>query len=244
MTNENVSQQEVFQEKTYTYAAISSNGQSYNGSTQAPSQEAAVEKEPEYNLAFTIRNVRDDQKDVLHPASPFTIALLSESEIIDFFKLIELKQIHIKSIKSLIKNRNNNLAHAKGGIELDPDERIGQYLSAFEEIQQQFQNLNVKIAKNWISEINAGDNMEQFLEIHFLDSFVSLKDFEDMLWILLSSDQLDLEQWKQVVNTGIELTYSETISTLKLIAQSSKNNSKRLDSIKMLSENGELDKSM
>jgi len=51
-----------------------------------------------------------------------------------------------------IDERNDNLAHAKGGIEPDPDGKIQKYLSDLKMIQFYMLPLNDKIADNWIVE--------------------------------------------------------------------------------------------
>jgi len=62
--------------------------------------------------------------------SVFDIALINERTIPEIFQLIDLEPEKINSIKKLIDDRNDRLAHAKGGIEQEPDEKIALYIEA------------------------------------------------------------------------------------------------------------------
>ena len=70
-----------------------------------------------YLSAFLIFPPRDDQKELLNPSSVYSIGLLEESKIINILKIVGVDDNTISLVKKLIKNRNDNLAHAKGGIE-------------------------------------------------------------------------------------------------------------------------------
>jgi len=172
--------------------------------------------------------------------SVFDIALIKESIIPEIFQLVGLNDAEIHKIKGLIKNRNDNLAHAKGGIEQKLEEKIDLYLQAIENIQQKFKNHNEQMASTWLEEIAEGDDVDQLLENRFLESSISLSDFGDIVGILLSAEQLDFEQWEQVVNKGLGLIYDQTIFELKFIASSKEfNEEKRYNCDRILRERGE-----
>lgn len=73
------------------------------------------EQKEKYELALTTKNPRDEEKDILAPESPLAIAFLGESEIVDFLKIAGLSADDARSIKkSIIRYRNDKIAHAKG----------------------------------------------------------------------------------------------------------------------------------
>lgn len=137
------------------------------------------EMKNEYGLMFTIKFMQTNQKDVLSPDSPFTIALLKENEIVDSLKLIGLEKSEIGRIKSLICNRNDNFAHAKGGIEQDVEGRITEYISTFKSIQNRIIILNDCIAEEWRSEFTSDDELNTFIESRLLDKKLCRADFLD-----------------------------------------------------------------
>jgi len=179
-----------------------------------------------------------DQKSV------FDIALINERTIPEIFQLIGLDNSRIKSIKDLIDERNNNLAHAKGGIEQKLEEKIDLYLQVAESIQQKFKSHNEQMASSWLGEITEGDDIDQILENRFLDSSITPNDFGDIIEMLLRAEQLDFEQWEQIVNKGLELVHDQTISALYEIAEIETDDGKRFNAIRVLQENGEINEAM
>ena len=197
----------------------------------------------QYQCAFTIKNLRDDQKAVLDPQSPFVIALLNESEIINLFGLIELPPEEIQIIKKLIRNRNVK-AHAQGGIEPDLEVRVGEYLEALKKVQGRYKTLNKEVARSWLDELEEGEYgeyLEQFLENRLVASHLCPRDFGNVIEDLLEYEQLHFEQWKQIVGIGLRLAYNQTISVLRIIAQENIDDAKRFNAIRVLRENGEID---
>lgn len=134
------------------------------------------EKRAEYELVFTIDRGREREA-VLNPESVFDIALLNERTIPDLLKLIGVDGETIKQIKKLIDNRNDNLAHAKGGIESEPEMRIEEYLRCLRTIQIHMQLLNNSVAGSWATEVSAEDNIPDFIEARFVDSMLCPEDF-------------------------------------------------------------------
>lgn len=130
-----------------------------------------------YKLAFTIRSVRDNERDLLSPTDPFTIGNLNEKEIVDLFKIIGLSDTVRGNIRKLINNRNDNLAHAKGGIERQLENRITTYLDALAQIQGCFNSINDKIAEEWEAELQRDEDMKEFVNLRLLNSYLCLSDF-------------------------------------------------------------------
>ena len=181
-------------------------------------------------------------KDVLlsDQKSVFDIALINERTIPEIFQLVGLDNLRIKSIKYLIDERNNNLAHAKGGIEQKIEEKLNLYLQEVENIQQKFKSYNEEMAKNWLGEISEENDIDQLLENWFLDSSITPRDFGDIIETLFEAKQLDFDEWIQVVNKGLELCYDEAISTLHEIVGNKTDKTKMANAIKVLEENGEI----
>lgn len=178
------------------------------------------EQKEKYKLAMTTKNPRDEEKDILAPESPLAIAFLGESEIVDFLKIAGLSSDDARNIKkSIIRYRNDKIAHAKGYIEPNIETKITEYFGWLETLQNVYRQMNQNVANIWLAEIQTGDDVEQFLEIHFLDSYFSPRDFGDIVGTLLEANQLDFDQWEQVVRKGLELAYDQTIAALQIISK-------------------------
>lgn len=200
------------------------------------------EQKEKYELALTTKNPRGEEKDILTPESPLAIAFLGESEIVDFLKIAGLSMDDARSIKkSIIRYRNDKIAHAKGYIEQDVETKIAEYFSWLETLQNVYHPMNQNVADAWLAEIQAGDDVEQFLETHFLDSCFSSRDFGDIIETLLEAEQLDFDQWSQVAKKGLELAYDQTVLALRTTARNDLDNGKKLNAICILQENGEID---
>lgn len=132
-----------------------------------------------YDLAFTMESLRSGEEGLLNPVSPFEIALLKETKIIDLLKLVKLDDQKVKKIKKLISNRNDNLAHAKGGIETDPEGKIEEYLESLRSLQSYLLTSNEEIAYEWSQELTQEDDLKEFVETRLLDSYLCPVDFDD-----------------------------------------------------------------
>ena len=134
-----------------------------------------------YKLAFTVCNSRDKEQ-ILKPKSVFDIASLHERTIPDIFGLIGVNNETIKNSKRLIDNRNDRLAHAKGGIEYDPEKKIIEYLLNLRDIQEYMLILNDKIAESWILKIMEKDiqnsELQNFIESQLLGTRLCSADFK------------------------------------------------------------------
>lgn len=203
------------------------------------------EQKEKYELALTTKNPRDEAKDILAPESPLTIAFLGESEIVDFLKIAGLSVEDARNIKkSIVRYRNDKIAHAKGYIEKELEIKIVEYFDWLKKLQAVYQPMNQKVADDWLTEIEVGDDIGQFLETHFLDLRFSPRDFGDIIGTLLEAEQLDSDQWTQVVNKGLELAYNQTISALLTLAKNESEDGRRFNAIRVLHENGEIDEEM
>ena len=98
--------------------------------------------------------------------------------------------------------------------------------------------MNLNLAEAWITEIKAGDDLSEFIESYLFNSRVSQRDFGDIVGRLLDAEQLDFEQWEQVVNKGLELAYDQTVLALQKIAENDIDEGKRLNSKRILQKNG------
>jgi hypothetical protein len=196
------------------------------------------------DLFFTGVGGRNKEQLLSEQRSVFDMALINERTIPDIFQLVEVDPEVIKKFKELVDERNENLAHAKGGIEQDLENKLAGYVAVLESIQKSCVQINQKLADEWILEVKAGDDLGEFLESYFLDSRLSPRDFGDVIGKMLETDKLDYEQWEQVVNKGLELAYDQTILALHEIAKNETDNDRRFNAIRVLHENGEIDEEM
>ena len=135
------------------------------------------EKKGEYELAFTMHIGRKHEI-VSRPESVFALADLNERSVLDLLKLIGLDRSAIQKIKILIDNRNENLAHAKGGIESNPEARIEEYLSALQQLQICMQPLNDIVSDAWSNGFSTEDDISEVVDLKLLDSMLCLEDFK------------------------------------------------------------------
>lgn len=196
------------------------------------------------DLFFTGVGGRNKEQLLSEQRSVFDMALINERTIPDIFQLVGVDPEVIKKFKELVDERNENLAHAKGGIEQDLENKLAGYVAVLESIQKSCVQINQKLADEWILEVKAGDDLGEFLESYFLDSRLSSRDFGDVIGKMLETDKLDYEQWEQVVNKGLELAYDQTIFALHEIAKNETDDGKRFNAIRVLHENGEIDEEM
>jgi hypothetical protein len=196
------------------------------------------------DLFFTGVGGRNKEQLLSEQRSVFDMALINERTIPDIFQLVEVDPEAIKEFKELVDERNDNLAHAKGGIEQDLERKLVEYVAVLESIQKGCVKINQKLADEWISEIKIGDNMEEFLESNFLDIRISSRDFGDIIGKLLKSEKLDFDQWIQTVDKGLGLAHPQTISVLSELIKNETDKGKRSNIIHILHENGEIDEEM
>ncbi len=134
-----------------------------------------------YKTAFIAYSSRDKES-IIKPESVFDNALLAERTIPDLLRIFYISDDVIRDAKKLIDNRNDNLAHAKGGIDQNPEEKISEYLSNLRSVHEQCKNLNNSVADCWLSKIKENDiqesELQNFIESQLLDSRLCPADFK------------------------------------------------------------------
>lgn len=141
----------------------------------------AQEQGDRYTLSITLKNPKDGQQDMLTPTSPFMLGFFGESELADLCKVIGLDKAGVGKIKTLVRYRNDSLAHAKGYVEMNGDEKVLEYLDALEMLQDQMQPLNDSIASSWLADLTPEDDLQEFVESRLLASYLCPADFESGL---------------------------------------------------------------
>lgn len=199
-----------------------------------------VQKE-KYTLALITKNYQDQQKQVLCPSSPSTIAYLNESEIINLLRIVGLSSGDTTGIKKLtVDYRNNEIAHAKGVIESNMESKFKDYFNSLEKIQDAYKEMNEDLAEAWIAEIQADDDMDQFFAVRFLGSCFTPYDFVDVIGKFLRAEKLSFDQRKQIVKKGLDLISYKTIEALLRFVKEEKDLQKKSYALKILEENGEI----
>jgi hypothetical protein len=171
-----------------------------------------------------------------------TLCLINEKDLFNLFDIVEIEK-DIKDMACvLIDNRNDRL-HANGEVDEEAENKIGEYLKILDHIHKKCseKGINKDIQGNWAEDIEEGDlDLSQFFQSKFLYSQFSPSDFGDVVGDIISAENLDFEQWSQVVNLGLERAYDQTIFELKFIASSDEfDEGKRYNADKILRENNE-----
>jgi len=175
-----------------------------------------------------------------------TLCLINEKDLFNLFDAVEIDQDIKERAYTLVDNRNDRL-HANGEIDEEAESKISEYLSILDHIHKQCveKEVNRNIQGNWADDIEEGIlNLEEFFQAKFLYSQFSPHDFGDVIGDLLKAENLDFEQWEQVVEKGFDLAQSQTIEALKLISQSELDDGRRFNAIRVLHENGGIDEEM
>lgn len=172
-----------------------------------------------------------------------TLSLINEKDLFNVFDIVGIDKDIIDSACALVDSRNDRL-HANGEIDEEAENKISEYLKILRHLQEKCNTraINIAIQGNWAEEIEEGMlSLDEFFQEKFLYSQFSKMDFGEVIGEMLASDNLDFEQWEQVVQKGLDLAYSQTIEALKLISQNEIDNGKRFNAIRVLQENGEID---
>lgn len=167
------------------------------------------------------------------------LSKIKEAHLFHFFRIFGLNEEIIKQAEVIV-NIRGTYAHANGNIEENIEERIDEYLSILREIQKCMAAVN-KGVQNWASEIEEGEfPLDDFFNERFLQSQFSPRDFGDVVGTLLEAEQLDFDQWEQIVNKGLELAYDQTIFELKyIVASDNFDDGKKFNADRILRENNE-----
>jgi hypothetical protein len=138
----------------------------------------ATEQQEIYSLSITLKNPKNGQEDILSPTSPFMLGFFGESELADLCKVIGVNKEGVKRIKELVRYRNDNLAHAKGYVESNLDDKVEEYLETLAMLQSHIIHMNDEMAKVWEKEMAPEDNLAEFVETRLLGSYLCPADFE------------------------------------------------------------------
>lgn len=178
--------------------------------------------------------------------SVFDISSIRERSMGDILDVLTEDDFIKIYYKKLIDERNKDFAHANGRVEINVEEKIDRYINVLDSIQKSTINMNQSIADSLIVELKVQDieDISNIMELYLFDCRSSPKDFGDIIHTLLSSEELDFDQWQQVVNKGLEISYDKTILSLLEISKNKQDEGKRFNVIRVLYENSEIDEGM
>jgi len=130
-----------------------------------------------YELIYTLRNLRAEEQCLLTPSSAFDFSKLQESCFFDIFTLLKVDDALIRDAKNLVRRRND-LAHANGIIDADPQGTISEYFQVLKKLQPYCLDMNDAIAGEWLCELQEGENKNEFMEARLASSYLCPADFE------------------------------------------------------------------
>lgn len=171
-----------------------------------------------------------------------TLSLIKEKHIFNLFDIVGIDQDIKDSACALVDSRNDRL-HANGEIDEEAENKINEYLKILRHLQEKCnaKSINIVIQGNWAEEIEEGMlSLDEFFQEKFLYSQFGKMDFGEVVGKMLASDNLDFDQWRQIVNKGLELTYDQAIEALRQISRNDLNG-RRSDAVRILAENGEIE---
>lgn len=172
------------------------------------------------DLFFSGVGGRDKTKLLNPERSAFDFALIHERTLPEIFRLVGMPDQDIGLIKSLIDARNNNLAHAKGGIEADPEGKVEQYLAALRMLQPYFTTYNDQVADEWMEAVNAEENLNDFVVLRLPESHLCQADFKDgMLFVFSMTEDQPLEQWQATALKVLEAYPVQGLVWLNYVAE-------------------------
>lgn len=165
------------------------------------------------------------------------LSKINEAHLFKFFEIIGLGEEVIERAKILVGIRGM-YAHANGNIEENIEASIGEYLDILKEIQKCMSEVN-KDMQNWVDEIEEDEfPLDDFFRERFLQSQFSPSDFGDIVEGLLKSEKINSDQWDQIVNKGIEISYEKTFAAIRNIEKNDLDSNRRLKATRILRENG------
>ncbi len=196
------------------------------------------------DLFFAGAGGRDKDKLFNSQRSVFDLALINERTLPEFFRIVRLVEQDIKKTKGLIDDRNNNIAHAKGGIEPDPDGKIEQYLDVLRTLQPCLVLHNDRIAEQWLSEISDEDDLSEYVDARLPDSQLCPADFRSgMLAVFNLDEDAPFEEWEAAVAKVLAFGLQPGLLWLQHIVQNHSNSDRRFNIIHMLVKAGKFDPS-
>lgn len=134
----------------------------------------ANELNNEYRTAFILR--REHVK-LFTPSSVFDLSQLNERALPDLLRLINADEALISRIKKLVDFRNDNLAHANGGIAVEFEGIIREYIDCLKLVQVLFERANEEVARGYEAEMTSDDDKNEFIETRLLTSYLCPADF-------------------------------------------------------------------
>ena len=125
---------------------------------------------------------------------------------------------------------------------------IKDYLDSLDKIQSVYLYMNIDIANRILDEIKEYEylDMDVIFERNMLDDNITPKDLGVIISCILNSEEefIFFEQLEYLVNKGLEFSYQDTISALKIRVLDEFDDDKRLYLIRTLVENNEIDESL
>lgn len=163
-----------------------------------------IKQQREAQYIERIKKWQDAEKwqTLLQASSVFELGLIAETSLSGILNIIGLSQDNIIKITNLVKHRNNNIAHAKGGHLFDVDEKIYEYLTCLLEVQKCIEVLNNEVAKNWLKEIENEENLDDFKERKLASSYICNEDFRSGdMQLLANNSATPFSEWG-MINTN------------------------------------------
>ena len=93
----------------------------------------------------------------------------------------------------MIKERNN-LAHASGNTEINPEKKCEEYLRCLEEIQKLFSKSNQLFADEFLKELEEDEDIKQFFEIRFESYLINEHDYKEIVRIFIECGRFNEDQ--------------------------------------------------
>jgi hypothetical protein len=215
------------------------------------------ESKENYKTALILQKRERDK--LLEPESVFDMALLSEKDAFEIFKLVDISKEDIGKFRKLVEERDNSFAHANGNIEKNSDDKIKKYLTSLDALKSGMLRLNDNIADEWLKELKKEEkevgtvNIDQFLEVRLFGSNLCKSDFTEgklLVFAILSSgdlnsigDDLSNKDWREAFKLALSLAQKQAIAKLQHICKNSfDDDSRRLSAVHLLKNNGKLTK--
>jgi len=189
------------------------------------------------NLFFVGVAGRDRDKLLNGNRSVFDLAMINERTLPEIFRLTGLDKEKIKIIKELIDDRNNKIAHARGGIDPDPDDKIENYIDALSSLQTCLVSINDKVATQWLNEISEEDDLTDYVNIRLPISVLCPADFKTgMLSLFDLEGNADIEEWQSAFSRVLVMNSQTALIWLKHLVTNHTNKEFRNKAVDLLNE--------
>jgi hypothetical protein len=164
---------------------------------------------------------REGKEKLLNSArSVFDLAFINERTLPELLRLVGVDAQEISSIKKLIDDRNNNLAHAKGGIDADPENRIQQYLDVLKRLQASFLQQNDEVAQKWLCDLTDEDDLAEFVSIRRSENQLCPADFKSGMLLLFNCDspEISSKEWGAAVEKALSVEPEQSLLLLQRLS--------------------------